>query len=63
MLALALTGLVLVPTSTAAGAAEDRRCGRTNDSVRKLLECVTVDGVLEHERAFQAIADAALRAR
>ena len=31
---------------------------RTNDSVRKLLECVTLEGVMEHEEAFQAIADA-----
>jgi Zn-dependent M28 family amino/carboxypeptidase len=30
---------------------------RTNDSVRKLLECVRVEGVLEHEEAFQKIAD------
>ncbi len=30
---------------------------RTNNSVRKLLECVTVDGVREHQRAFQEIAD------
>jgi len=30
---------------------------RTNDSVRKLLECVTLDGVLEHEEALQQIAD------
>jgi Zn-dependent M28 family amino/carboxypeptidase len=30
---------------------------RTNDSVRKLLECVSLDGVLEHEEALQRIAD------
>ena len=37
--------------------AADSRCNRTNDSVRKLLECVTLDGVLEHQQAFQEIAD------
>ena len=31
---------------------------RTNDSERKLLECVTVEGVREHQAALQAIADA-----
>ena len=52
---MALVGLVAVPTSVEA---DDRGCGRTNDSVRKLLECVTLDGVLEHEEALAAIADA-----
>ena len=31
---------------------------RNNNTYDKLLGCVTVDGVLEHEQAFQAIADA-----
>ena len=31
---------------------------RTNNTYRKLLECVTVDGVRQHQEAFQAIADA-----
>ena len=31
---------------------------RNNNTVAKLTECVTVDGVLEHQKAFQAIADA-----
>ncbi len=35
----------------------DRRCERNNNSVRKLLECITVAGVLRHEEAFQEIAD------
>ncbi len=34
------------------------KCNRTNNTVNKLLECVTVDGVLAHEARFQAIADA-----
>lgn len=31
---------------------------RNNNTINKLLECVTVDGVREHQAAFQAIADA-----
>ena len=31
---------------------------RTNNTYEKLLECVTVEGVREHQAAFQAIADA-----
>jgi aminopeptidase Y len=31
---------------------------RVNNTFNKLLECVTVDGVREHQAAFQAIADA-----
>lgn len=31
---------------------------RVNNTHKKLLECVTVDGVREHQAAFQAIADA-----
>jgi hypothetical protein len=31
---------------------------RVNNNFNKLLECVTVEGVREHQAAFQAIADA-----
>ena len=31
---------------------------RVNNTIEKLLECVTRDGVREHQAAFQAIADA-----
>ena len=31
---------------------------RNNDNLKKLLECVTLEGVREHQAAFQAIADA-----
>jgi Zn-dependent M28 family amino/carboxypeptidase len=31
---------------------------RTNDTIEKLLECVTLEGVREHQAAFQEIADA-----
>jgi Zn-dependent M28 family amino/carboxypeptidase len=53
-LGLATAGLTLVGQSADAA---DSRCNRTNDSVRKLLECVTLDGVMEHQEAFQEIAD------
>ena len=52
-LGLGTTGLALISPAEAA----DSRCGRTNNSLRKLLECVTLDGVLEHEQALQEIAD------
>jgi Zn-dependent M28 family amino/carboxypeptidase len=54
---IALTGLA----ATQAPVEADNSAGcvvRTNDSVRKVLNCVTVDGVMEHEQAFQDIADA-----
>ena len=57
-------GVALVPPSVQAAdtAAKpdkgDNRCVRTNNSVSKLLECVTLDGVMEHQEAFAAIAEA-----
>jgi len=58
--ALTLMGGGLV-AGTPAQAAQDRghdpRCNRNNNSVSKLLQCVTLDGVMEHQRAFQRIAD------
>lgn len=51
---LALIG-ALMPV---AGAAPSPSCAtRNNNTIAKLLECVTVDGVREHQAAFQAIAD------
>lgn len=51
--ALVVAGL---PAVSAAGPAS---CDtRTNNTIEKLLECVTVDGVREHQAALQAIADA-----
>jgi aminopeptidase Y len=51
--ALVLAG---VPAVAAAGPAS---CDtRTNNTIEKLLECVTVAGVREHQAAFQAIANA-----
>jgi Zn-dependent M28 family amino/carboxypeptidase len=53
-----LLAAALVPTP--AGAAPDQTgCdNRTNNTYEKLLECVRLEGVREHQAAFQAIADA-----
>ncbi|WP_433556268.1 M28 family metallopeptidase [Pseudonocardia xinjiangensis] len=53
---VALVGSVL--TAGPASAAPAGCDNRTNDSVEKLLECVTVEGVRAHLQAFQDIADA-----
>ncbi len=51
-----LLALFVVVTAALAGPAA---CDtRVNNTFGKLLECVTVDGVREHQAAFQAIADA-----
>ena len=47
--------LALAPPASAASPACDTRVNNTFD---KLLECVTLDGVREHQAAFQDIADA-----
>ncbi|MFP3915769.1 MAG: M28 family peptidase [Actinomycetota bacterium] len=53
---LTLSGLLAVPPMAQA---DSPACDhRVNNTVRKLLECVTVDGVREHQAALQAIADA-----
>ena len=39
-------------------AGNDSCDSRVNDTIKKLLECVTLAGVREHQAAFQAIADA-----
>jgi Zn-dependent M28 family amino/carboxypeptidase len=54
-LILALVAALTAITVVLAG--EDACASRTNDNFKKLLECVTVDGVREHQAAFQAIAD------
>lgn len=43
---------------TAEKAAAAACAARENNTVDKLLECVTLDGVHSHQAAFQAIADA-----
>ncbi|MET0887438.1 MAG: M28 family peptidase, partial [Mycetocola sp.] len=50
--------LALVPAGGAFAAPTQACEKRTNNTYEKLLSCLTVEGVLEHEEAFQAIADA-----
>jgi len=52
---LALLGAT-VPVATAAPPAACTN--RNNNTIKKLLECVDLEGVREHQAAFQAIADA-----
>jgi Zn-dependent M28 family amino/carboxypeptidase len=55
--AATITGL-LVPTTTAEAAPPKNACERRNNSeYAKLLECVTLTGVREHQQALQDIAD------
>ena len=51
----AVLALASLPAVATAGpqACEDRN----NNTINKLLECVTIDGVREHQAAFQEIAD------
>ena len=49
----------LLPAGEAFAAPPQAACEkRTNNTYEKLLECVRVEGVREHQAAFQAIADA-----
>ncbi|MDT0141636.1 M28 family peptidase [Microbacterium sp. PRC9] len=54
----AVAALALVPTGGAFAAPAQACETRTNNTYEKLLSCVTVDGVLEHEQALQTIASA-----
>ncbi len=62
--AVALATTVLIAAggasfSAAAPGASSPSCDtRVNNTLSKLLDCVTLDGVREHQAAFQAIADA-----
>lgn len=53
-----IAALALVPAGAAFAAPQAGCEARTNNTYEKLLGCVTVEGVLEHEQALQAIADA-----
>ncbi len=53
----ALAGL-LVPTTAQAAPSQNGCERRNNNEYDKLLECVTLAGVREHQAALQAIADA-----
>src|SRR5512134_168542 len=46
------------PVVTAAPPTQAICEARTNDNLKKLLECVTLEGVREHQASFQAIANA-----
>jgi len=54
----ALLAAVLLPGQVAGAQPGDACENRTNNTYAKLLECVTLEGVREHQAAFQAIADA-----
>jgi Zn-dependent M28 family amino/carboxypeptidase len=56
---MVLVALILVPGASAGTSAGPEACdNRVNNTVNKLLECVTLDGVREHQAAFQDFADA-----
>ena len=55
MATLAVT--MLAPASAALAQPDDACDNRSNNTYQKLLECMTVDGVLEHQAEFQKIAD------
>ena len=56
---MAAAGLAAFNPTTADAAPGNTGCeNRTNNSLKKLLECVRLDGVMEHEQALQDIADA-----
>ena len=58
-LAQLLASFLILSLSHGAAQAGPESCdSRVNNTHDKLLECVTVDGVREHQAAFQAIADA-----
>jgi Zn-dependent M28 family amino/carboxypeptidase len=54
----ALFAAVLLPGQVASAQPGNACENRTNNTYDKLLECVTLEGVREHQAAFQAIADA-----
>lgn len=56
--AAALMGSAIVALPSGAAPAQKGCDSRTNNTYEKLLECVRVDGVMEHLQALQAIADA-----
>jgi Zn-dependent M28 family amino/carboxypeptidase len=58
---VAVLGLLLaalLPLPAAVAAPNDACDTRTNNTYQKLLECVTLEGVREHQAQFQKIADA-----
>jgi len=58
-LTIGLASLLALPLIVPSALAGPKSCeNRVNNTQKKLQECVTVDGVREHQAAFQAIADA-----
>lgn len=56
---IGLLVLIAILMTASMATAGDEACGtRVNNTHSKLLECVTVEGVREHQAAFQAIATA-----
>ena len=59
LMALVIAAQAMVVAPVAAAPPPPEVCDvRVNDNQKKLLECVTLDGVREHQAALQAIADA-----
>jgi Zn-dependent M28 family amino/carboxypeptidase len=58
VIAAAALAAVAVPTAAQARPGQNACERRNNNQYDKLLDCVTVEGVREHQAAFQAIADA-----
>jgi Zn-dependent M28 family amino/carboxypeptidase len=58
LIGILLLGVVWAPAAAAADPIAGICESRTNNSQQKLLECMTLEGVREHQAAFQAIADA-----
>ena len=52
-----LLAALLLPVPAAVAAPADACDTRTNNTYRKLLDCVTLEGVREHQAALQEIAD------
>jgi Zn-dependent M28 family amino/carboxypeptidase len=55
---LGLLAAALLPVPAAVAAPAEACDRRTNNTYQKLLECVTLEGVREHQAQFQKIADA-----
>jgi Zn-dependent M28 family amino/carboxypeptidase len=54
-----MAAALIVASFPAVASAGPEACDtRTNNTINKLLECVTVDGVRSHQAALQAVADA-----
>jgi hypothetical protein len=59
MALLALLLAALLPSAAIAAPAAAGACEqRDNNTYQKLLECITLEGVMQHQAAFQAIAEA-----